>query len=503
MSAAGTLLVTNLRAWMGAKGFAMVLVAALAPVLLTGAWLATHNSDVSATNVLVPSTLTEGQNVTFTADIVNLKGDVSAFNATLSVGRVFGNTLSPSATNTVLIDHMRSGEKRAIQLNWTAQPGVYYVLAEADSSDDIGEVEEFNNQVPLPVAVHYVVPTAASGPAAPAGLAGSANSTGTYDVAVTDLSIPSSAKPGDSATFTATFTNRGTAAFDGNGTLRVGRMFGTQFAALKDISKNLTLAPGASDTVSFTWNVQEGALWAEAYANGTAGRDTSPADNHVAKAFTVDPALAPDATPPTPPQRLTIKDFYLQILSLLHLRVLLPLVALFYAAGVLADEKERGTLPFILTRAERWTLPVTKFIAGYAVAAVAVVLGIVVTYLLLFGQPSTDPGFLVTPLLVSLLTLFVYGCLFTLLGVLVDRPYLIGVAFVIGWETIVSLFVPPVRQFTLNQHILEAVGGWSLNSVQWLPTGEGPMRALLLLLAAGAVFLGASAMWMKQREFDV
>jgi hypothetical protein len=334
-------------------------------------------------------------------------------------------------------------------------------------------------------------------------LTGNASANGTYDAAVQDLSVPSAAKPGDSVTFTATFANHGSAPFNGTGTLRVGRMFGAQFAALKDVSKNLTLAPGATDTLDFTWNVQEGALWAEAWVNTTDGHDTSPADNHAAKAFTVDPVLGPDATPPPPPLRLTIKDFYLQILSLLHLRVLLPLVALFYAGGVLADERERGTLPFILTRAERWTLPVTKFIAGYIVAAVAVVLGILGTYALLFGTPSTDPGFLVTPLLVSLLTLFVYGCFFTLLGVLVERPYLIGLAFVIGWETIVSLFVQPVRQFTINQHIGEAVSGWSLNTVQWLPTGEGPMRALLLLVVAALAFLGGAAAWMKRREFDV
>src|SRR5438552_12471352 len=95
------LLANSLKSWVSARGFLMVLFAALVPLLLTGAWVGTHQKDVIATNLnWSPNPPTEGQNVSITADIVN-KGrfDIKEdFNATLTVGRV-----SASASGVQLI----------------------------------------------------------------------------------------------------------------------------------------------------------------------------------------------------------------------------------------------------------------------------------------------------------------------------------------------------------------------------------------------------------------
>lgn len=509
MAAFSTLLGTSLRSWLGAKGFWLVVGAALFPLALTGAWVATHQADVAAQSVAwEPVPLVENQEANFTGVVANTgRAGVGPFNASLSVGRVFGNVLRPEATNTTRVEHLDPGESTELRVTWTPRPGVYFALVDADSTDEVGEVDEFNNQRPMPLVVHYATPNRTEAPSAPGNLTGDANATERTDLAVLSVDWePRSLRPGERVTLIATVANRGPDALaNGSATLRLGRVFSGQLFPTRETTEQLALGPGEERTVSLAWDAQEGAFWVQAFVNASGALDPNGANNHLAGPVVVQPFLGPETRPPEPPEKLTIKEFYLQILSLVHLTILLPLVGLWYAAGVLADDREAGNLPYLLTRPlPRWVIPLSRFLASYAVAALAVVAGLVLTFLLLFGALGQDVGFLTTPLLASLLALFAYGAFFTLLGVLVDRPYLIGLAFVIGWETVARAFVPWVQNLTIKTHVVNALNAWSLDQgFQWLPQGEDGLRALQLVIVAGAVFLGLAAYAVRRREFNV
>src|SRR5688500_469929 len=104
-NSAFVLLANNFKTWVGARGFIMVIAAALVPLLLTGAWVATHQTDVAASEAMwTPEQPVEGQALNITATITN-KGrfDVGPFNATLTAGSVqataTGARLISQATN--------------------------------------------------------------------------------------------------------------------------------------------------------------------------------------------------------------------------------------------------------------------------------------------------------------------------------------------------------------------------------------------------------------------
>lgn len=503
-----TLLKSNLRAWLGAKGFWLVAAAALLPLVLTGAWVSAHRADVAVTDLRIETDeLTEGDVARFSATVQNV-GDqrVGAFNFSLAVGEVAGGRLFASGSETLAIEALEPGESRDITLEWNATGGVVYVLANVDAEDVIGERDEFNNQKAEPIAVARRAPTTM--PTPPPGLAGDANATTEADLVVSALGRPDELRAGEDATFTVDVTNRGTEDATADVTLRIQRFVTGRYVPAQTTTQTLTLAAGETRTVELAWTVLEGAFAQEAFAiPGAGARDVAAQDNHHAEGFVVNPVVTDDMRPPAPEERITIKLFYLQVLELLHLRILLPLIALFYAAGVIADEKERGSLPYMLTRpVPRWLIPLTKFAASFLVASLATVVGVVLTYLFLFGTTAEggDIGFLTTPLLASLLTLFVYGALFILLGVLVERPYLIGILIVLGWENVAPLLVPWVANLTLTQHIGNALAGWRLDQgLQWLPEGEDAMRALWILLAVGVGFLVAASLQMRRREFQV
>lgn len=510
-SNAFVLLANNFKHWVSARGFIMVVAAALVPLILTGAWVATHQADVAAENVQWDPNPSHGQKINITAMIVNQgRFDVGAFNATLTVGTVsntaLGVRLITQASNVTRIEGLEGGEAREIRMNWTTRSGVFIVIADADTADVIPEIEEFNNQKPvwLPVAFGPVDP--ANTPKARGNLTGPSGPHA--DLEVVSLQWDPETRPGTNATYSATIRNNGPDAVTGvNVTLQIGQSFGGQVFPSRDNKTTVTLAAGESTTVPLLYpDVPPTQFWLEAFVNttGTAS-DSNTANNWKVEYAPVQPRLADDAQIPDAPERLTIKRFYLDILEQLHIRILLPLIGLFYAAGVISDEKDKGNLVYVLTRpVSRPLIPVLKFVSSFLVAGVAVVVGILATFFLLLGTPGSDLGFLTTPLLISLISLFVYGSFFILVGVIFDRPYLIGLAWVIGWETIAGNFVPWVRNATLSNHLLNAINGWRLDQgLQWLPESGAAKEALAWVMGAAVVFLVASVVVMRNREFDI
>lgn len=506
-----SLLKSNFRTWIGAKGFWLVAAAALLPLVLTGAWVAAHRADIEVSELRLEDAPYEaGDEARFTAVVKNTgKETVGPFNVTLAVGTVQGDRLFAQDDTTETVDRLAAGETREVTLLWNATSGVVYVVATVDPEDEIGERDEFNNQKAEPLAVTHKEPAASEAPAAPLGLAGDANATNEVDLVVESITrSQDEIKTGDNVTFSVTVRNNGVEVNDANVVVRVSRVFAGRSISVQEQNQTVSFATGETKTVDVTWTAQDGVFWHEGFARPpTDEKDVNPDDNHRSEAVTVNTVITDAMRPPKPEERLTIKEFYLDVLSLLHLKLLLPLIALFYAAGVIADEKERGSLPYVLTRPiPRWLIPITKFVASFAVAAVASIVGVALTYLFLFGTTTQggDIGFLTTPLFASLLTLFVYGALFILIGTVVERPYLVGLLIVLGWENVAPLLVPWVQKLTLSYHIGSALTEWRLDEgLQWVPATQTGVRALLIILGVGVAFLVAASVQMRRREFQV
>lgn len=509
----------SLKGWFGAKGFWLVVGAALLPLLLTGAWVATHRADVAITGVTWnASDLREGQIIHVVATVKNL-GSVAAdgFNNSVVLG-----TLSPTGdqvfainSSDTRIDHLGPGESKQLTLDAKLSPGILYILAQADTADTVGEIDEFNNLNATPLAVGYALPGNESAPKPPANLTGTANASVHVDLAVASLSLGETpVRGGKNHTFTATFTNHGPDAIH-NATAHL--QFSSGFPGR---SENLDLAAGGSKDVTLDYLPQEGAYWLQAYITTPAdAQDSDAANNHQALAFTVDPVLT--ATTPSyhAPEKQTIKDFYAGVLTF-YLRLILPLIALFYAAGIISDERDRRALGYILTKpTPRWLFPITKFVASFLVAAAASLIGVALTFALLFGTTpqGKEVGYFTTPLFASLVTLFAYGSLFTLAGVYVERPFLAGMAF-IAWEAVNVPYVlltaivnqlvlaPWMKNVSIAFHVQNALHAWPVDKgLQWLPTGDDGqgMRALAVLLIGGVALLVGAAYVMRRKEFEL
>jgi ABC-type transport system involved in multi-copper enzyme maturation permease subunit len=208
------------------------------------------------------------------------------------------------------------------------------------------------------------------------------------------------------------------------------------------------------------------------------------------------------------PPRIGAFDFYGMVIAFYYVRNVLPLVALFYATALIADEVEGKTITYLLTRpVQRPAILAGKF-AAYLATTVSMALPVVVAsfFLLSTIRGWTGVGARVPDLFrdagVVVLTLVAYGAFFTLMGVLLRRPVIPGLLFLFVWELLANApgYLP---RFTITAYLRSLIRhrppdeGMAEIFGQVLPTA-------LCLEAVGAmivVFLAAAGWIFTTREY--
>lgn len=541
----GTRLLVNdsLTRWLRAPGFLMVVAVLLVPPALTTAWVGTHNDDLAVTGIeWTPDDPELGANVTFTVHLENLKArTVEDFNVTFRVGyfdeNVRGDRIFRDSFNeTTHIDRLDGDATRDITYTWNTTPGPgalaflssvgsFVVEAFVDLDDQIAEIEDQNNH--WQEQIHVGIP-ADEPEEAPELEETDANGPGdnntTTETSITILSLePREPFAGDTPNITVQISNAGPEDLEG-GMVRMG-LFRVTFEQrtvdgqqsvepvfVQDAADATSVDVPAGDTLEHTFVVDEELQVARylvqveilSFAHGDAE------DDNVAQLpFRVDREIT--FHPPEP--QATAKDFYRnKVLLPIHFTLLVPFIALFYAGGVLAHDRERGNLPYILTRpVPRWQIPVARFAASYVVAALAVLIAVAITYILLLGTPRADSGYFWWPLAFSALILLAYSGLFTFIGVWSDRPYLVGLLYVLGFETAVAIgqsIIVNGRPLIQDWFVALSLNSWVRKLMEsWDPAAPFGLTAgadatpVLVLLGVAVVGVIAAGVTMHRREF--
>ena len=516
----------GLARWLQTPGYLVVLAVALLPAALTAAWSWTHDADVSVTALSWDrDVVSHGEVVNVTASVLNARqSPVGAFNVTLRIGYYEpdfeGNLRWRDTMNeTVRVGPLEPGAEAQATIPWNATAGSLQVEAWADVfTDEVKEIEDLNNYKPAQISVRY--PTLRPDIPPPPREQASNNSTTLPRVNVSLARLewtPLNLFEGDNATFALSLTNAGPDdARNVTVELQAYRLsvLGQLTSLVANFTQTTDLAANQSFQLNFTWEgVERGLFAVGAFALVPPDvEDAASSDDSIIQQLEVERRLVWEEPDP----QATAKDFYRnEILLPLQFGLLVPLIGIFYAGNVLYEDRIRGNLPYILVRpVPRWWLPLTRFAVGFLVALVPVLLGVALTYLLLLGTPRANPSYLYWPLVIGTLVTFLYSAVFTLVGVMSRRPYLLGLAYVLGAETILlagqrflvngePIVQDWVLNLSLNHWVQRVFTGWDPAApFQWWPSGEDAVRATLVVLAIGVVCLAASAWVVTRQEMD-
>jgi ABC-2 type transport system permease protein len=210
--------------------------------------------------------------------------------------------------------------------------------------------------------------------------------------------------------------------------------------------------------------------------------------------------------PPTP-QEL---EFAFVLTLIPH--ALAPLTALLYAAGIIQDEVEEQTLTYLLLRPlPRWALYITKLAMAWLTTSVLTGVFTTLTLAVIYwNTPELWGDVLPTRAgkTVALMALAQAGycSLFGVLGLLMRRSLIVGLAYIIAFEGLLANFDAVVRRLTVMFYFRVLAVRWldPSKSKEWsldLTTAPGVRECIVTLLSASAVFVLWGAVVMMRREF--
>lgn len=191
---------------------------------------------------------------------------------------------------------------------------------------------------------------------------------------------------------------------------------------------------------------------------------------------------------------------------------LAPLAALLYATGIIQDDVEEQTLTYLLLRPlPRWALYLIKLLATLLVTALLAVVFTAAAFATIALTASEPPaaglvGRALTMAGLLGLTQVAYCGLFGLLGLLIRRSFLAGVAYIVVLEGLLATIPTVARRLTMMYYFrvlvlrwLEPAGGkdWQID----LATAPQSRNCVLTLLGVGLVSAALAALLFAQREF--
>ena len=211
------------------------------------------------------------------------------------------------------------------------------------------------------------------------------------------------------------------------------------------------------------------------------------------------------------PVLLTGPAIFGLLVWMLYLRFIVPVLGMFYGTSLIADEVEDKTVTYLFTRpVRRGAVLVGKYLA-YLVCTVLVVLpSLMLVYLLVVPmRGSLGASFLdlLKDLGLLSLGLAVYGAFFAFVGAKFNRPLLIGLIFVFGWEQAALLLPGYMKRLTIAYYVQglvphampnDGVVGLLQGFFRESPTLAGSLFGLALIWA---VCLGLAASVVERREY--
>lgn len=158
----------------------------------------------------------------------------------------------------------------------------------------------------------------------------------------------------------------------------------------------------------------------------------------------------------------TLPSFFSNFSFLVYLHFLVPIFSILIGIGIIADEVENSTLPYLLVRpVPRHVIILTKFLAHFFIGSIIIILSQLISYILavlIFKVHITavDISFLLHSSSVHLLGFAVYGMLFALLGGWLHHSMIVAILFVFGWEKTIT-YVPGHASYLAIMNYLQAL----------------------------------------------
>lgn len=132
----------------------------------------------------------------------------------------------------------------------------------------------------------------------------------------------------------------------------------------------------------------------------------------------------------------------------------LPLIALVFGTAALGSELDDGTAIHILARPiPRWSIVVPKLVVGGSLTAALIVPSTLLTGVLLGGTDDDTIRAILAYAVATFIGAYVYTAVFVALSVLTSRGLILGLAYTLIWEGILSGILPGTQVVSVREYL--------------------------------------------------
>jgi ABC-type transport system involved in multi-copper enzyme maturation permease subunit len=201
--------------------------------------------------------------------------------------------------------------------------------------------------------------------------------------------------------------------------------------------------------------------------------------------------------------------FFSMVTATVGFQFIAPMLALFYASGILVDEIESGTIVYLITRPRsRASLLAGKMAGSFALEAMLFLPSLVLTFFLAVapgGWQEVGRYFpaLARDLGAALLGLAAYNGLFAAIGIAFRRPVLIGLIYVFGWQAVATYIPGLVGKLTVAYHLQSLLPHESFQGALsgFLGGREPALQAALILVLVSLATHGLAILLFARKQF--
>jgi ABC-2 type transport system permease protein len=166
----------------------------------------------------------------------------------------------------------------------------------------------------------------------------------------------------------------------------------------------------------------------------------------------------------------------------------LPLVALVFGSAALGSELDDGTGVHLLTKpVPRWAIVVPKIIVAGGLTALLVVPSTFVAGVLIGGTGGDQLSVTVAFAGAVLVGAFVYASIFVALGAVTSRGLVIGLAYSLLWEGLLSAALQGTQLFSVREYIRGIASVLSNGRVESVVGGQAFLFAIVTIAIVGWV----------------
>jgi ABC-2 type transport system permease protein len=182
----------------------------------------------------------------------------------------------------------------------------------------------------------------------------------------------------------------------------------------------------------------------------------------------------------------------------------IPLATLILATATLGNELSDRTIVYLVVKpVSTARIVVEKFIGTFLVTSAALVVGAVIMWLVILPGPgSPTVSALGSIFFASLVGVAAYGAVFLLVSLVIPRALLVGVIYILLWESLLARFIPGIRVLSIR-HFIQSIFIHLLNDpAVTIKQPSAFLTSFIVMVLLVAVSLALGALRLRQMNLD-